>query len=44
MIKKPLISIVTPCFNEEDNIQYCIESVQLVMETLKDNYEYEHIF
>ena len=44
MIKKPLISIITPCFNEEDNIKFCIESVQEVMETLKDKYEYEHIF
>lgn len=42
------ISIVTPCFNEESNIQYCYEAVRDTFErlpsTLKYSYKYEHIF
>jgi len=37
------ISIVTPCFNEEENIRELYERIQKAMEGLKD-YEYEHIF
>jgi len=36
------ISIVTPCFNEEDNIQELYDRIKQVMEGLA--YEYEHIF
>lgn len=36
------ISIVTPCFNEEENVQELYERVKKVMEGL--TYEYEHIF
>ena len=40
-MKKKLISIVTPCFNEEDNIdELCLRIVN-VMDTLP--YDYEHI-
>jgi glycosyltransferase involved in cell wall biosynthesis len=39
-----LISIVTPCFNEEENIHTCHQAVKdLFSQTLSD-YEYEHIF
>lgn len=38
----PLISVVTPCYNEEENIDEIYESIALVMSGLK--YDYEHIF
>jgi len=39
---KKLISVVTPCFNEELNVEDLAKRVRLVM--LKMDYEYEHIF
>ena len=36
------ISIITPCFNEELNIERCITETAEVMKTLE--IEYEHIF
>ena len=39
-----LISIITPCFNEEENIQECIERLRKVFEENLPNYKYEHIF
>ena len=36
------ISIITPCFNEEENVQELYERIQKAMENL--DYEYEHIF
>lgn len=38
-----LISIVTPCYNEEDNVNEVYEKVKQVFERLSD-YQYEHIF
>ncbi len=38
-----LISIITPCFNEEENVIDCIDRVENVMGEIK-NYDYEHIF
>lgn len=38
-----LISIVTPCFNEEDNVKEVYEKVRLVFQQLPQ-YLYEHIF
>jgi len=40
---KKLISIVTPCFNEERNVEELARQIKDVMGTLPD-YEYEHIF
>ncbi len=37
------ISVVTPCYNEEDNIQEVYSQVKAVFDSLP-NYEYEHIF
>ncbi|MBN2530509.1 MAG: glycosyltransferase family 2 protein [Deltaproteobacteria bacterium] len=37
------ISIMTPCYNEEDNIQTVIDSVKEIFKHL-ENYTYEHIF
>jgi len=41
MTKKKLISIVTPCYNEEDNIEELYQRIAEVMATLP--YDYEHI-
>lgn len=38
-----LISVVTPCYNEEDNIEEIYQQVKNVFAKLK-NYRYEHIF
>ncbi len=38
------ISIVTPCFNEEDSIVECIKTVSDIFKTQLPNYELEHIF
>jgi polyisoprenyl-phosphate glycosyltransferase len=39
-----LISIITPCYNEEDNILDCINRVAKVFKNELKSYEYEHIF
>ncbi|MFZ3114858.1 MAG: glycosyltransferase family 2 protein [Syntrophales bacterium] len=39
----PLISIITPCFNEEENICEVLQRVKKVFDGLP-NYTYEHIF
>ena len=39
---KKLISIVTPCYNEIENIAELTHRIRIVMETLP--YDYEHIF
>jgi len=41
--EKKLISIVTPCYNEEDNVNEVYFQVKAVME-LHPQYRYEHIF
>lgn len=38
-----LISIATPCYNEEQNVEELYLAVKKVFETL-NNYDYEHIF
>ena len=38
---KKLISIVTPTYNEEENIKYVIDNVKQIM--MSSNYDYEHI-
>ncbi|MFO1431419.1 MAG: glycosyltransferase family 2 protein [Candidatus Competibacteraceae bacterium] len=44
MKQNKLISIVTPCFNEELNVQECYERVRAVFEKELPGYDYEHIF
>ena len=39
-----LLSIVTPCFNEEAGIVACYEAVRSTMEAGLPEFEYEHIF
>jgi glycosyltransferase involved in cell wall biosynthesis len=43
MTMKKRISIVTACYNEEENVALLYQEVKKVFETLTD-YEYEHIF
>ena len=38
------ISIVTPCFNEEDNIRECYETVRDIFADQLPDYEREHLF
>jgi glycosyltransferase involved in cell wall biosynthesis len=40
---KPLLSVVTPCYNEEGNVAEVYRRVRAVMETLP-GYDYEHLF
>ena len=42
-IPKKLISIVTPCYNEEDNVREIYEQVRAVMQK-ETSYSYEHLF
>jgi len=42
--QKKLISIITPCFNEEQSVESCILEVRAVMTKELPNYNYEHIF
>ena len=39
-----LISILTPSFNEEDNVRDLHQQVRDVMATVADRYDYEHVF
>jgi glycosyltransferase involved in cell wall biosynthesis len=41
-IKK--ISILSPCYNEEDNVRACYESVRTLFDIELPNYQREHIF
>jgi len=40
---KKLISVVTPCYNEEGNVRLLYNEVKIVFEKLTE-YDYEHIF
>ena len=41
--QRSMISIITPVFNEQDNVEPCARAVAEVMRALPD-YDYEHIF
>jgi polyisoprenyl-phosphate glycosyltransferase len=41
---KKLISIVSPCYNEERSIEECCDIVRNIMEQKLPDYDYEHIF
>ena len=43
-MSKIKISIFTPVFNEEDNIQDVYLEVKSIMDDLSEKYEYEHVF
>ncbi len=42
--KTKLISVVSPCFNEEDNLLNCYETIRRIFEKDLPEYEYEHVF
>lgn len=42
--KKKLISVVTPCYNEEGNVRECYERLKQIFENQLPEYDYEHIF
>ncbi|TSC96031.1 MAG: glycosyl transferase family protein [Parcubacteria group bacterium Athens1014_10] len=41
---KKLISVITPCYNEELNVKICYETVKKIFEEKLPDYDYEHIF
>jgi polyisoprenyl-phosphate glycosyltransferase len=41
---RKLISIVTPCYNEQDNVSDCYEAVRRVFEQDLLEYDFEHLF
>lgn len=38
------ISVLSPCFNEEDNVEICYETVKAIFDEHLPDYEREHIF
>ena len=38
------LSIITPCYNEEDNVEKCAFELRKIMAEKLPEYEYEHIF
>ena len=41
---KKKLSVITPCFNEVENVEICARELRLVMELELPEYAYEHIF
>ena len=42
--RKLLISIITPCYNEELNVENCVRELREIMGKNCPEYDYEHIF
>jgi polyisoprenyl-phosphate glycosyltransferase len=42
--RRPLVSVMTPVFNEALTVQRCYDEVRRVMESMADRCDYEHIF
>ena len=38
------ISVVTPCYNEEENIEDCYQTIKILFETKLPQYRREHVF
>lgn len=43
-MRKPLISIVTPCYNEELNVREHFDRVSKVIEAYRSEFDFEHIY
>ena len=41
---KKLISVMTPCYNDEDNIEDLYSQVKTIFENKLSDYDYEHVF
>ena len=41
---RELISVVTPCYNEEANVAECYEAVKAVFDRQLPGYDHEHVF
>jgi glycosyltransferase involved in cell wall biosynthesis len=39
-----IVTIITPCFNEEENIESCVLAVRNLFREKLSDYDYEHIF
>lgn len=39
-----IISVITPCYNEQDNVRECREAVKRIFAEKLPEYDYEHIF
>ncbi len=44
MSAKKLISIVTPCYNEQENVEQHFLEICKQIETFRDRYDFEHIY
>lgn len=44
MLENPLVSIVVPVFNEEDNVLPMYEQLSPVLDALHDRYRFEIVF
>lgn len=42
--RRPVISVITPCYNEEEGIRECYEAVKRVFDESLPGYDREHIF
>jgi glycosyltransferase involved in cell wall biosynthesis len=42
--RRKLLSVVTPCYNEELTVEECYEAVRRICEEQLPGYDYEHIF
>ena len=38
------LSVITPCYNEELNVEICAQELKKIMQEHLPNYDYEHIF
>lgn len=44
MSSRKVISVVTPCFNEEESVWDCYRAIKDLFQNKLPNYDYEHIF
>ncbi|MEN0059442.1 MAG: glycosyltransferase family 2 protein [Bdellovibrio sp.] len=44
MANRKMISVITPCYNEEETVRECYEEIKKLFATQLPQYDYEHIF
>ncbi|MBC7678299.1 MAG: glycosyltransferase, partial [Pseudorhodobacter sp.] len=44
MMAKPLLSIVSPCYNEQENVEELYRRVRAAVAPLDERYDFEYIF